>query len=405
MEITSNDLCTGCGTCANICPTSSIKMIPNDEGFLYPTIDSTTCIHCELCKRVCPSNLSNDKPLKNTLNYFAVQTQDPYLRSISTSGGFFSIIAKYVLTNNGEVYAAGYNGKTEVVHKKITEIKDIPTLCGSKYVQSNLDDTYKKIEKSLRKDIQVLFVATPCQIAGLYSYLNEKKCTTQNLITIELKCYGIPSPGLFKQYISFLNKKYKCPVASVNFRDKKYGYSANVVSITLQNNRTIANKFWIKSYSKTFFSGLNIRLSCYNCKFRNLQNSMADFIVGDFKDIDQYIPNMDDDKGTTLVCTTNKRSEGILQSLDFLNYVPIKNYKDQPPRTPEKNIKREQFFCASKRNNWQNLIKLFAPFSIQDALSNILKPILAKLPISTKVFKLIGKRNKNKYLKRTKEVR
>lgn len=46
--------CCGCCACFEICPAKAISMQADIEGFLYPYVEDTKCIHCDLCKKVCP---------------------------------------------------------------------------------------------------------------------------------------------------------------------------------------------------------------------------------------------------------------------------------------------------------------------------------------------------------------
>lgn len=50
----SKEECCGCSACYAICPKNAISMKPDDEGFLYPEIDSEICICCKRCISVCP---------------------------------------------------------------------------------------------------------------------------------------------------------------------------------------------------------------------------------------------------------------------------------------------------------------------------------------------------------------
>lgn len=46
--------CCGCTACYAVCPTSSITMVEDEEGFLYPSINEKSCIRCQKCMTVCP---------------------------------------------------------------------------------------------------------------------------------------------------------------------------------------------------------------------------------------------------------------------------------------------------------------------------------------------------------------
>ena len=197
-EIVSKNKCTGCTACMNVCPKNAISMVTDKCGFKYPIIDEKKCIDCGLCKKTCPI-LNKKNNLSINKCYAAYSKNDEY--SIhSSSGGIFPIIANYILDNNGIVIGAAFDKKMNLNHVAITKKKEIDKLRGSKYLQSDLGDIFKYVKENL-KTKKILFVGTPCQIAGLKAYI---KNDYDNLICIDLICHGVPSPKLFQKYIKEL---------------------------------------------------------------------------------------------------------------------------------------------------------------------------------------------------------
>ena len=66
----------------------------------------------------------------------------------------------------------------------------------------------------------VLFSGVPCQIAALKLYLQKEY---DNLLTVDVICHVVPSPGVFREYIKYLGKGNK--IININFRDKHTGWT------------------------------------------------------------------------------------------------------------------------------------------------------------------------------------
>ena len=210
ITIVKKEDCCGCTACYNICPKDAIKMEPDNEGFLYPTVDVELCIECGLCEKVCP--IKNKKCLaEEKTDGYIVRNLDEDIVKDSTSGGAFTVFAKYIFDNNGVVYGAGYDSEMNVVCKKATNMAEVAEMRGSKFVQSSLGNTFSEIKELLKEGILVLFTGTPCQVGGLLAFLNYKP---SNLLCIDFVCRGVPSPGLWRNYVEMMESKYNCDTVS-----------------------------------------------------------------------------------------------------------------------------------------------------------------------------------------------
>lgn len=301
--------CTGCGCCINICPKKCIIFKKNEEGFLYPFIDENKCIDCSLCFNRCPIN----NPLKNVISKCIIaRVKDEEELINSASGGISNLLAEAFLKIGGIVFGAAYNDKLEVEHIKIDKLTDLYKIRSSKYVQSNLKETFLEINKLLEKDIKVLFIGTPCQVHGLKKFLNKEYC---NLLTADLICHGVPSPLLFQHYIKWEERILKETITSINFRDKtKKGWSNTYyVKITTKTKTKIV-KFKKNLYGYDFIHANNYRESCYRCKYSNL-NRVGDITLGDcwgIKKKDEiYSKN-----GVSLVLINTQNGEEIFKSIE-----------------------------------------------------------------------------------------
>lgn len=212
-RLASIQRCTGCMSCFNSCAHHAIKMVENDEGFFYPQIDKDKCVNCGLCSKKCPE-LQNEKKSSKASHpkVFAVINQTD--STSSSSGGAFSLIARWILSQGGIVYGATIDNNGDVFHMAIDSVSDLPKLKGSKYVQSYVGKVFYQIRKDLLSGRKVLFVGTGCQVAGIYSYLNKRY--EGQLYTIDLICHGVPSNKAFKAYIDKLKKKRKIIGAKIS---------------------------------------------------------------------------------------------------------------------------------------------------------------------------------------------
>ena len=209
--------CCGCRACEQVCPKNAIKIIENEEGFWEPKVDYKLCVNCGICTKTCPQLNRREENNFSQLAY-AVKNKNLEERKMSSSGGVFSLLAKYVLEKKGSVYGVAFNSNLEAEHIRITSPNDLYKLRGSKYVQSNTNNSYSKVKKDLENNLLVLYSGTSCQIEGLKRYLNKEY---ENLFTIDLVCHGVPSQKLFKKYLNYLEEKYNSKVIDYKFRAKE----------------------------------------------------------------------------------------------------------------------------------------------------------------------------------------
>ena len=335
-------------------------------------------------------------------DFYAIQDLNKFDRKYSTSGGFISLLANKLLLCGYNVYGASFDETMALRHTSVKTSDDVKKTCGSKYVQSSMGNTFHNIKNDLKNGNKVLFIGTPCQIAGISSFLLNSSIDCNNLILVELKCYGVPSPGLFRKFINFLEEKYKSKVVDVRFRDKEYGYSTTVVKVVFDNKKELINHYYAKSFSKTFFSGNNIRPSCYRCCFRDYLCSNADFIVGDFHSISKYDDKMDDDLGTSFVVTLTKKGTECLKMIESnAKILHLYGYTEALPGNPNSPNTRSKFFKDSEYMSWNDLIKKHCPKSIKDDMAFVLKPIIYKSRFNKFLFSIIKKLNNYKYKLKT----
>lgn len=284
-------------------------MLEDLEGFIYPKIDKAYCINCNLCKKVCP--ILNRKEQIETPVFYGSKNKDGGIRLKSSSGGIFFSIAEYVISNDGIVFGAAFVNNMVLEHIEVDNIEGLYKLMGSKYLQSNIKNTYSKVEQYLKKNKIVLFTGTPCQIAGLKTYLQKDY---EHLYLVDVVCHGAPSPKVFREYIEELSTLNETEIKDIYFRDKRSGWVNANVAINFKNGKDIVIPIRDNIYHKGFIGHLYLRPSCHNCNF-NYFKSGSDITIGDFWGIKDSNPEFYDDKGVSLVIVKTDIGQKIFKKI------------------------------------------------------------------------------------------
>ncbi len=293
--------CTACTACFSICPYNCITMETDEEGFAYPIIDEDKCVDCGLCIKTCPSK-NNGKKNPFEQKAYIVQNIDDEIRCKSTSGGAFSAIAEKIISDGGVVFGAAYvDGKLHVAHYGAITKKEISLFRSSKYVQSELGNSFIEIKKLLKNGRKVCFSGTPCQIEGLLSFLGQKD---ENLLLVDVVCRGVPSPKVWEEYVHIQEEKYGSKVFSASFRDKgAYGYTYSQLSIKNEKSKIFLGGVDTNAYLRSFFENINVRPSCYCCKYRSRYRK-SDITLWDCLDIVDFTADFDKNGSTRVLIHT-----------------------------------------------------------------------------------------------------
>lgn len=308
-KIIDFEKCTGCHACHNACPVHCISMKANEEGFLYPVIDTEKCVDCGKCKSVCP--VLNEYRGNPKGKAYACINNDEFVRMQSSSGGVFSLLAKYILSCNGVVFGAAFDDDLSVHHVEISNINDLGKLYGSKYLQSRIEDTYEAAKAYLENGKIVMFAGTPCQISGLRVYLGKDY---DNLYTQDLICHGVPSPAVWQAYLRFCEKNVGASTRKAFFRHKKHGWKRYSVQLSFDNSIEYIQLFFKDLYMRSFLSDICLRPACYSCHSKSVERE-SDITLADFWGIENVCPEFFDDKGTSLVLVNSLKGKSLFDEI------------------------------------------------------------------------------------------
>lgn len=321
VKFIDKGLCTGCGACVNACPDGCIVMEADEEGFFYPSVNTSICSECGNCTVCCPViHPPVVSEYQNEPEIYAAWSLDEYVRYNSTSGGVFTELAKAVLLQNGYVIGARYNDRHLVEHAMIDQIEDIALLRQSKYVQSEMKDIYKQIESSLKTANPVLFVGTPCQCAGVRTFLQKPY---ENLILCDFICRGVNSPKVYIKYLEELESEYDSRIKQVWFKNKTYGWNKFCTKIIFEDGQEYLGDRdtdpFMYGYIKKDLN-LYMRPSCGQCGFKGIRRTV-DITLGDFWGVKLRECSDNTDGGVSLVMLHSEAGEKAFDSLkQFLHY-------------------------------------------------------------------------------------
>lgn len=314
--ICSHDECTACAACMNICLHNAITMCEDECGYLHSEINASLCVECGLCRMICPV-LHPLNPHK-VCTVYAVVSQNRNERRTSSSGGAASSIGRYITGIGGIVYGCSQKNYMDIKHIRVDRAESIDSLKGSKYVQSEIGLCYRKVKQDLRTNKPVLFVGTPCQVAGLKCFLRKEY---PNLFTIDLVCHGVAPQRMLWEDVEKYDglKRYHPKEIYVNFRWKaRYGVQYGM-QYCQNSDKTInilkSIKFPYEAYITAFMTGLSFRENCHKCVYAGV-NRVGDITIGDFWGLGAYQKTKIKAKdGVSLLLVNTEKGEKLLQDV------------------------------------------------------------------------------------------
>ena len=351
FETYNKEECNGCTVCMLKCPKKAITMMEDKEGFLYPKINKNLCNNCGICKKICTNNNSKQQFNKTYLAF----CKNKKILNDSSSGGVFYPLAKKIIEKDGLVCGVAFNEKLQANHIIVEKIEDLVKLQGSKYVRSNINNTYVRIKEYLEQNRFVLFTGTPCQCNALKVYLRKDY---SKLYTCEIICHSNPSPKVFELYKKNIENIYNKKIKNIKFRDKSTGWKNQTPTIILDDNTILYEKTYLLAFGKNIIS----RPSCHSCKFAT-SNRVSDFTIGDFWGIDKIDDTIkDNDTGISIFNINTIKGQELQNEINELylkEYTKEEAFRYNHNNASKKHKKRDKFFkkIETKTIDDSNIIK------------------------------------------------
>lgn len=313
--------CTGCGACAAICSRNAISMEPDREGFVHPVIRRDLCTDCGLCERVCPVG-AEARENKIPEQSFLAMAKDETLCLKSSSGGVFSLLAERTLQNGGLVFGCEMAQDCYSAHHVgIDSPEKLGPLRGSKYLESDPEDTFRQAKAALKQGKQVLFTGTPCQIAGLQAFLSGMD--TEKLLAVDVICHGVPAPDVWKRYLEELEGQFGAKAETVSFRSKAEGWQRYSLECTFQNGRVYRKSVLEDPYLRGYVENLFLRPACHNCGFKG-NGYHSDLTISDFWGVGRIFPELAGAAGVSLVIAHTEKGLEAAKTLENCRMEPVK---------------------------------------------------------------------------------
>ena len=387
ISLCQREDCTGCMACRQKCAHDAISTVV-EGGFEYPVIDKGKCTECGSCVRACPVlNLSQTAGVTHHPGESckAAWNKDASVRKRSSSGGVFSVFANKVLSDGGVVFGATFDDKLNLHHEGIGSLSDLDRLRRSKYVQSNPLDTFNEVKRYLAEGRKVLYCGTPCQIAGLRSFLG--KTEASSLVCVDVLCQGVPSPYLFRRYIGEVESDTGTKIEDCNFRTKKYGWQCGLILSLVGHKdgkrrrltRILDKNAFYNAFVKEYF----MRPSCYRCVFKNdYQGYYGDILLADFWRIGTKVPlNVSGyEMGISAIIVNTDKGRDFLAGCSSVLEMIDRTWEEfatndglRRSRKPAGNDEALQYL---ERHSWKETQNRFFPMTRRKKIVTLLKLLL-----------------------------
>lgn len=392
IEIKKESDCCGCTACANACPKSCIEMIEDSEGFLYPVVHEDKCIKCNACEKVCPIINHVERKENRGQTAAIVQNKNKDVCLQSTAGGAFTAIAEYVLEHDGIVFGVELQADYSVKHIAVESKTELSKFRNSKYVQSELGSTYAEVKQQLKTGRLVCFSGTPCQIEGLRCFLRRDY---ENLVLVDVVCRAVPSPGVWKKYIEMETCEHGT-MQSIRFRDKALGYQYSTMELVDSQGNIYRGGIESQPWLRMFFSGMIIRPSCTECKFRSRYRN-SDFTIWDCFNVYSFSKEFDEDIGTTRVLIHTEKGKKIFHQIEekikykSINADIVVEGVREMLESPKMHPQRQYFYSDLKGLPFGELINKYYPLTIKIKIKRNIRLALNKFGLDKKLKHILKK--------------
>jgi coenzyme F420-reducing hydrogenase beta subunit len=356
--------CFGCGACFNACPKHAIIMQQDNEGFLYPTVNSEKCVSCNLCHNVCPQE--KGQKYYEISKAFVGYNLEYNVRKESSSGGAFKSIIDAVQTDT-VVFGVEWNGRSNAVHTQSPKCEAYERFRKSKYIQSDTGNTYQQVKELLKIGREIIYVGTPCQISGLKTYLGQD---SKNLLCVDIVCHGVPSGKILENYFKSIDKKND-KVKRIDFRQKEKRNNvldSKCALLTYESGKQRVADYDSSSFLRGFANGLFFRPSCAVCPFAQAKRT-SDLTIGDAWGVEKAIPELNPHEGVSIILVNTDKGKSLVQQIltnhnSYYTEVSselIISGNGRLNRPDVGHSKRDSFFEKYEEYDFEKLVQKYIP--------------------------------------------
>lgn len=310
VNVVDRNTCFGCKACSDVCAFEAIEFVADLEGFWHPSVDRTLCVECGLCEKACPA-LEADT--HGVYKLYGGWHSSSNKRDLCSSGAVGDGLVEFFIREGGLVVGAVFGRDLSVSHASSDDV-EANEFRRSKYVQSDTGGIFQNVKDALDANRRVLFFGTPCQVAALCRYIEVRGCCQELLWTCDLSCFGVPSPKVYRAYLEWLRDSFGSDIASINFKDKRYGWDYYTTSVRFKNGKRHC-VFGGDAYKTFMQQGYSLRLSCFNCPFNEFSSS-ADITLGDFYGVEHFIDKKIPKNGVSKIVVHSERGDNLIHCLD-----------------------------------------------------------------------------------------
>lgn len=300
LETRDKFRCYGCGACKDACPKQAISMEEDAEGFFYPKVNEEVCAQCGKCREVCiyhSSAYQEEKSDRFPMVYGAYH-KDKKVLERSTAGGVFTAMYRKILEKGGFVAGVCYDEDFRVIYDLASDEAGCRRFCGPKHVYADSNDIKPRVKKLLEDGKTVLFSGTPCQVAGLKSFLQKDY---PELYTAELICDGGSSPKVFRKYCDYLEGLYKSKLVNMQFGNKFKGAATPFVVTEFASGSVDVEDAAKHHLNNAYLRHKVQRPACYVCEFAGKEEGVADLTMGKYQGISEQHPDFENPMGVSVL--------------------------------------------------------------------------------------------------------
>lgn len=389
-EIIEEGLCTGCGTCAGLCPVSAIEMVVNEQRGIYiPKLIDSKCNQCGLCLEACPgystdfSHLNLEiygKEPENTLlgNYigcYLAHATNHAVRHNSASGGLVTSLLIFALEQgliDGALVTRMKRDNPLEPESFIARTKeDILEASKSKYCPVPANIALKGI---LKEEGNFAVVGLPCHIYGIRKAESvNTKLRERIILHFGIFCSHTDSFKGTEFLLSKLGIRRE-EITGISYRG---GGWPGEVKIKLKNGDEkiipLASALWCSFHDSFVFSPSR----CLLCN--DVTNELADISIGD-----AWLPEImaTEHEGKSIAIARSEQGDALLHAASSKGIIELQALDAKEVIRSQKTFLHFKKVNLGARIRLREIFGRKLPYSEQKTKTSSYNRLLALFPLA-----------------------